>query len=663
VVLSNLAIKNLSTTQRLIIVLALLTTVFWGNIFRFYPRLLDRAYDDTSEGLVLGRLARSAADGLTSKNADLGLNYDQTRPGVGVSELYNDQKRYFANPQLIDSLHLAWGPYPNQFGLQGIVLSIIDLINPLPRTWRIGFYHLLASLMSAGALVWIANILRRRFGWAAFYGFLIPLAIEPMLTALAPNLYWVVGIWFVPMVIAMHLADEEDTRRRFYLVAAAFAFFLVKSLCGYEFVSTVIVAAAVGCLLGAKEGPERLSRILGNVAWIVSAGIAGFVVAVFAHAAKLGGFAVIADRAGARIAGESSSLQDQIILGKFASFQTVIFRYLEGNDITLIKNFGIPLGLFVLTAVLALFDKKIIWYLGQDRRKLQILALAFLASLAAPLSWFVLAKAHSFVHPPIDFILWYLPTIPLGGALLGVSLSQAIENRSAWTTDVARSAVTLAIPTVIVLTVAAIYLADRLTQSERTWVLSAHAKGIPLFESEDLGVEFRMADQWFTVQYDCSVAASIDGFIIRAYEGDAATDYSFALKDKQIYAKKYKCYYAQAKADRPYSRIDFGAMSKRTPLWEREARISIPDSLTLDPLTDANWDHGINRSSGTEFLLPADSFGRLFLKKGDRLQLSASDQRTVIGVSSLGRYKMVSIDGAPVKSADAGIAPIKIIRQ
>jgi hypothetical protein len=111
-VLSNLAIKNLSTTHRLIIVLALLTTVFWGNIFRFYPRLLDRAYDDTSEGLVLGRLARSAADGLTSKNADLGLNYDQTRPGVGVSELYNDQKRYFANPQLIDSLHLAWGPIP-----------------------------------------------------------------------------------------------------------------------------------------------------------------------------------------------------------------------------------------------------------------------------------------------------------------------------------------------------------------------------------------------------------------------------------------------------------------------------------------------------------------------------------------------------------------------
>jgi hypothetical protein len=663
VVLSNLTIRNLGTTQRLIIVLALLTTVFWGNIFRFYPRLIDRTYDSTSEGLVIGRLARSAADGLMSENADLGLNVDPKHPGAGVLELYDDQKRYFANPELVDSLHLGWGPYPNQFGLQGIVFSIIDLINPLPRSWRIGFYHLLASLISAGALVWIADILRRRFGWAAFGGFLIPLALEPMLTALGPNLYWVVGIWFVPMAIAMHLADEENPRRRFYLVAAAFVFFLAKSLCGYEFVSTVIVAAAVGCLLGTKESPDKLRRTLRNVAWIVSAGIAGFVVAVFVHAAKLGGFAVIADRAGARIAGDSSSLRDQLILGKFASFQTVIFRYLEGNDITLIKNFGIPLGLFVLVAALALMDKKIIWYLGPDRRKLQILALAFLASLAAPLSWFVLAKAHSFVHPPINFILWYLPTVPLGGALLGISINQAIENRSAWTTDIARSAVTMAIPTVIVLAVAAIYLSDRLMQTEGTWVLSAHAKGIPLFESEDLGVEFRLSDQWFTVQYDCSVAASIDSFFIRAYEGDAPTDYGFNLRDKQIYTKKYKCFYAQAKADRPYSRVNFGATSKRTVLWEREALISIPDSLTLEPFTDANWDHGINRSSGTEFLLPADSFGRLSLKKGDRLQLSSSDQRAIVGISSVGPYKIVSIDGAPVKSADVGTAPIRIIRQ
>jgi hypothetical protein len=329
----------------------------------------------------------------------------------------------------------------------------------------------------------------------------------------------------------------------------------------------------------------------------------------------------------------------------------------------LVKNFGIPLGLFVLVAILSLMDKKIIWYLGQDRRKLQICALAFLASLTAPLSWFVLAKAHSFVHPPINFILWYVPTIPLGGALLGLSLKQAIENRSAWGVDIARSTITLAIPAAIVLTVAAVYVSDRLLQTEKAWVVAAHAKGIPLFESQDLGVEVRMADQWFTLQYDCGVAASVDGFFVRAYEGDTRTDYIFKLSDRQVYAKSHKCFYAQAKADRPYSRVSFGATSTRNLIWERDALVPIPDALTLEPLTDANWEQGINRSSGTEFLLRTDSFGRLFLKKGDHLQLSSSDQRAVTAILSLGPYTTVSVDGAPVKSADAGIAPIKIIRQ
>ena len=664
VVLSKLTTGKLSPTLLLIIVLALLTTIFWGNIFRFYPRFIDGQYDTTGEETVIGRLTRSAADGFTSENADLGTN----APGVKDMgrESYYEQKRYFEDPHLVNSLHLQWLPYSSQFGLQGIVFSAIDLINPLPRKWRIAFYHLLASLFCAGVLVWIADLLRQRFGWPAFFGFLVPVALEPMFPALAPNLYWVVGTLFVPMAIAMHLADEEDSRRRFYLISAVSVFVVVKCLCGYEFVSTVIVAAAVGCLLGTNEGPDRLRRILVNVAWTVTAGIAGFVVAVLAHAAKLGSFALIASRAAVRIAGDASSLSDELILGKFASIQSVLRKYLEGNDVTLVKNFGVMLSLLVLVAVVALMDKNVIWYLGPDRRKLHILALAFLASLAAPLSWFVLAKGHSFDHVPINFILWYLPTIPLGGALAGVVLSQIIENRSMWATDLARSAITIAIPAGIVVTVAAIFFSDRLLQTERTWVLPIHAKAIPLFESEDLGVEFRMTDQWFTVQYDCGVAASIDGFFVRAYEGDAPTNYDFRLGDRQVYAKRYKCFYAQPKADRPYSRISFSAMSKQARIWQHEALFSIPDSLTLEPVTDAEWDHGVNRTSGTEFLLRADTFLQLFLKKGDHLQLSSSDQRTVMEIASDGPYniyKRVSVDGAPVKSTDVSTAPIKIIRQ
>src|SRR5664279_804470 len=659
---SKLAIKNHGTAPLLLIVLALLTIIFWGNVFRFSPGLIDRTYDTTSDGVVIGRLARAAAEGFTSGNADLGVNGDPMGR-IGGYELFQNQVRYYEDPKSINALHLEWFPYASQFGLQGIIFSAIDLINPLPRPWRLSFYHFLAALFCAGMLVWIAEILRRRFGWAAFCGFLIPLALEPMLTALAPSIYWVAGTWFAPMAIAMLLADEENPGRRYGLIAAAFVCFLVKCLSGYEFIPTIILAAAVGCLLGVKESPDRLSRMLGNMAWIAGAGVAGFVVALVVHGAKVGGFANIASRAAIRIMGDAPTLAEEIFLGKFATIQSVLLRYLEGNDVTLTKNFAIPLAFLVLVAVLSLLDKKIIWYLGDDRRRLQILSLAFLASIAAPLSWFVLAKGHSFVHPSINFILWYVPTIPLGGAAAGVALALSIENRRLWrAADAARRAITIGIPALIVLSTAGIWLADRTIQTQGTWVLSVHSKAMPLFESEDLGIEFRMSDLWFTVQYDCRVAASVTGFFLHAYEGGVVTKYDFDLRDKKIYEKKNRCFYAQAKADRPFSRIDFGALSKGSTLWEHDVSIVIPDSFTLEQVTDAEWDRGVNRTSGTELLVLDDNFPRLFLRKGDRLQLASSGQRTIAGISTVGPFKWLRID-APVSSADVGDAPIKIIRQ
>jgi hypothetical protein len=122
-------------------------------------------------------------------------------------------------------------------------------------------------------------------------------------------------------------------------------------------------------------------------------------------------------------------------------------------------------------AIIALLDGNLNWHLGPKRWKLQILALAFLASLAAPLSWIVPAKAHSFVHPHIDLIMWYVPTTPLGCAIVGVSLAQTIK------LDAARSFITAAIPLVVLGSIAAIYFADRTIQTEATWVIAAHEMG------------------------------------------------------------------------------------------------------------------------------------------------------------------------------------------
>ena len=72
--------------------------------------------------------------------------------------------------------------------------------------------------------------------------------------------------------------------------------------------------------------------MLRDVAWIVSAGMGAFMVAAFAHAARQGGFAVLAQKAANRITGDAVLLQDEIIFGKFASIGAVLSTYLGSNS-------------------------------------------------------------------------------------------------------------------------------------------------------------------------------------------------------------------------------------------------------------------------------------------------------------------------------------------
>ncbi len=48
--------------------------------------------------------------------------------------------------------------------------------------------------------------------------------------------------------------------------------------------------------------------------------------------------------------------------------------------------------------------------------------LIFLVSVLAPLSWFVIFKAHSYLHAHLNFIVWQLPFAILGFAMCGAIL-------------------------------------------------------------------------------------------------------------------------------------------------------------------------------------------------------------------------------------------------
>lgn len=545
------------------IVLAL---IFANNIFHFSQYRINKVFDRTSESVVVGRLARTAAEGIGAKDAALGTNF-QSKTSTDSRD-YDEQLRYFEHPDLISAEGADWDPYLSQLGLQGILYSLIDVANPLPRHYRIGLYHFLSALICAAVLMWIACMIGERFGRAALLGFAIAIGFEPMFTALAPNLYWIAGLWFLPMAFAMQLVEAENRGRKRLLVAAIGGAVFLKALCGYEFITSVIVAAMIGCLLNTKE--ERFYDSVVDMLRVFLAGIVGFALAVLVHGSRFT-FAMILERALNRTTVAASSLEQGLILGQFASVASVVRTYFGANDYTQIRNFGIVFSLIGTIAVVAFFDQKYSWFLGADRRRLRSLGIAYLVSFTAPLSWIILAKGHAFVHPFLDFIIWYLPTMPIGGALVGLAISDVAAHRNEWRVSLARSLVALSFPAALVLLFALIALLDRNVETRSAWVLEAHARATPVFADKDIGVDVRFGENWFTVEYVCNRVSPTDIFVIRALIGSNVVDYDFRLKDRAIFASgKGNCYYAQPKSPQVPTRVEIGLESDHRSVWRRE---------------------------------------------------------------------------------------------
>jgi hypothetical protein len=512
-------------------------------------------------------------------------------------------------------------------------------------------------------LVWMAAILRSKFGWAAFVGFLLPAAFEPMFSGLAPNLCWFAGSWLLPIPLGMLLADEDDERRRGVLLGLLFLAFLVRFLSGYEFTSTIILATAVGCMLTVKERPDLFRHVLRNASLSVGVGLMAFIVAAAAHAAKQGGFTVFAKKAAMRMLGDASSLQDQLILGKFEPIGAVIWLYLGGNWVTLIKSFGLFLMFIALTAVMFLLDERFNWFLSTGRSRLQVLALAVLASFAAPLSWLVLGKGHSFDHLPFDLIVWYIPTVPLGIAMLGVGIVSLVEHLRLKRGDAVRSLLVAFMPTLLVTAAILIRVVDKKTETAGTWVITEHANAFRIFENASLGIEFRMTTGWFTLLYPCSARPPDRIFQIDAEQDGKPVDYDFAINRNQVLSSKGTCIAAQAKSDRPIARIHFGEASRVGQVWQRDATISLPDTFSPGALSNQDWDRGVTRGSPPELYLDDSDFGRLLIKKGDQVLVSSTDKRAITSITAAGGAIVLTLDGAPIQLASEGTPAFGIVRK
>jgi len=303
--------------------------------------------------------------------------------------------------------------YVGQYGLQGKVFR--HLSHLMKEENIIQNLHLICSVLAAAVFVIISFMLSRKYNYVLAGCFYIVFWLSPWVVNFARNFYWLEFIWFVPAALGLLCVWKlENLKCRIFCYAASFAAILVKCLCGYEYISAVmmgLIAFPVIELLAAFAAHDRKKiRLLVRSIFILGIlALLGFAAALCLHA-RLKGEGNIIDGVKGIIVDDvlrrtngadlnnydsefwpsmNASIWETLCL--YFHFSTQIITGIPGNLFPLLCL--APIGIFVYRFVRGKHDYKMI----------SAYAFFFLTSI----SWFCLAKSHSYMHTHINFVLWY----------------------------------------------------------------------------------------------------------------------------------------------------------------------------------------------------------------------------------------------------------------
>ncbi len=384
---------------------------------------------ERSEDLVVGSMVCGAREevipqyGLTTAREDT----------LGDGYIFDVMMDYF------DLQSVSYYPYTSQIGLQGHVCRVlahylcagrpVSAILTL-RSLLCGTCCALMSLVAMG----ISYVAGKKYNYKLAIAFFLTFLLSPWVKSFSPNLYWVEFTWYVPMLLGMLMSLDYKKFDKLWFYVLVFLAVGIKSACGYEYITTVMLGLILFPLvdLFTVDKSER-KMVFAVIFKLGIAALAGFFAAIAVHALMRGNGNLIA---GIKDIYEKDVMRRTVGIYKFdpTDGQTVsnYEQYIETgvfynlklyfNFRTFVldgisKEFFIPLTLIAL--VFFLFSSR----KAENRWELILFAMSFLCTV----SWFVLAKEHSYIHTHMNYVLWYFGFVQmLIYALVSVA-SKAVE--------------------------------------------------------------------------------------------------------------------------------------------------------------------------------------------------------------------------------------------
>ncbi len=395
-------------------------------------------FSSDSESLVIGSLVESHNYGFTS--------------GIGrLSRLYfPDAQDWFYNVQItyksyIDNKvepYYDLEKYTSQLGGQGLFYRLIDhlIYDKVGGETSIVIMHMMNVFILSVVLAIIAYYILVTFNVYALIFFIFGMIWNQWIPLTSYNLYWVTWTMFLPMAVACMMTMTQKFKKTFLVLLFLTVFFRCSS--GYEYISTVLVAMMIPLIGYEIMNFESIKKSFQHLIIPAVLGVSAFFVALIFHFFRYlsagtsleGTIRIMMYIVVKRTHGSLEAIgfkSDVLEKSLQASLGSVLMKYFNATTVNIPINnsyFEVKVWMFLVVIAIGLIVGMVLYRKNHSRKLLAIISMA-LVSMLAPLSWFVLAKAHSDAHPFVNTMLWYMPFIPLALAALGYILSLKLQKK------------------------------------------------------------------------------------------------------------------------------------------------------------------------------------------------------------------------------------------
>lgn len=357
-----------------------------------------------------------------------------------------------------------YSPYVMSVGLQRIVYSFLAPGTRDGVDRAIPYLRGLIEALLALTFTLFVIVVRREFGTTCAILTTVMLALSNWLIIFAPDLFWISATFFMPFVVVWLWGDPDGPARQRRMVALLFTVCcFVKCLCGYDYTTNVLGAAAVPLLYYGLRRGVPLGNTLARIARYGALGVAAFSAAIVLQVLQ---FKFVGNNAAGSLSaflkevrrrtlsnGEGlgtgydnamlsllhrlhmSPSHDHAMEPYLILLRPVLryFRYLSMGALTIPLGshaLQLPIGLFVAGVVLTAWlqrerIKRAMFSGASDR--LSAWTVATLAALLITHLWVVAANGHM-THTFFNAIVFYIPFLPMVYVLLAAAIASWLEH-------------------------------------------------------------------------------------------------------------------------------------------------------------------------------------------------------------------------------------------